>query len=122
MENVSSRVGYRIGDRVRSIRMNRVFGGPDSVEAIGGSEQEVMDWFRQQPYTDEDKGMIGYFYRCMEEGSEFYYIYDVVKGWECGGVTGDTPLRGRLVELKEAREVMEEWIEDLKYQEHDKRK
>jgi hypothetical protein len=91
-------------------------GGIDSVEAIGHTEQEVMDWFRQQAYLDVDNSMLGYFYRCMEEGSEFYYVYDVATGWRCGGVTWDTPLRGHLVGLDEAREAMEGWLEDLKYQ------
>lgn len=116
MEDVRSRVGYRIGDRIRSVRMNRIFGGIESVEAIGKEEQEVIEWFQQQPYTDEDGSMIAYFYRCMDEESEFYYLYDVTTGWQCGGVTWDTPLRGRLVGLNEARETMEGWLEDLKYQ------
>ena len=116
MEDVRSRVGYRVGERVRSIRMNLMVGGMDSVEAIGDKEQDVVDWFRQQAYLDEDKNMLSYFYRCTEEGSEFYYVYDATTGWQCGGVTWDTPLRGRLVGLDEAREVMEVWLEDLKYQ------
>ena len=43
MEDVPSRVGYRVGERVRSIRVNLMVGGIDSVEAIGHTEQEVMD-------------------------------------------------------------------------------
>lgn len=116
MEDVPSRIGYRVGERVRSIRMSRTFGGIDHVEAIGGEEKDIMEWFRQQPCVDEDKSMLAYFYRCMEEGSEFYYVYEAGTGWQCGGVTWDTPLRGRFVGLDEAREAMEAWLEDLKYQ------
>ena len=116
MEDVPSRIGYRVGERVRSIRMNRIFGGIGHVEAIGSEEKDIMEWFRQQPCVDEDKSMLAYFYRCMEEGSEFYYVYEAATGWQCGGVTWDTPLRGRLVGLDEAREAMDAWLEDLKYQ------
>ena len=116
MEDVPSRIGYRVGERVRSIRMNRIFGGIGHVEAIGSEEKDIMEWFRQQPCVDEDKSMLAYFYRCMEEGSEFYYVYEAGTGWKCGGVTWDTPLRGHLVGLEEAREAMEGWLEDLKYQ------
>lgn len=113
MENTSSRIGLLLGGRVRSVLCRNGKG-----MEFPSTTDEVREWFLQQTSINEDRSMIGYFYRCMEEGTEFYYLYDETTGWRCGGVTLDTPLRGKLVSLDEAQEVMEEWVEDLKYREY----
>lgn len=121
MEDVPSRIGYCVGNRVRSVRIHprlqqmSGIGAMKTIELIGDTEQEVKEWFQQQPSVEEDRNQIVHFYRCMEEGTEFYYLYESSTGWQCGGVTWNTPLRGRIVPVKEARDEMEKWIEDLKY-------
>lgn len=104
--HVASRVGILLNGQIWSVRMRRV-------EAFPSEVGEIQEWLFQHPQVEEDSCMIGYFYRCLEEESEFYYIYES-DGWKCGGVTWDTPLRGRLVPLEEARRLMEQWTEDLK--------
>ena len=112
MRGVACRVGYRIGERGRSILFPR---GADTCMVLTmEKKEEIIEWFRAQENVVDDNCTIAYFYRCMEEGTEFYYIYEE-DGWRCGGVTGDTPLRGQLVSKEEAREIMEAWTEDLKY-------
>ena len=112
MEHISNccRVGLMVGGHVQSVRCKGI-----TWTELPSTLDEVREWFLQQSHVEEDTSMIGYFYRCMEEGAEFYYLYDESEGWRCGGVTTDTPLRGKLVSLDEAQGMMEEWIEDLKY-------
>ena len=121
MEDAPSRIGYCVGDRVRSVRIHPRFrqmsgiGAIETIKLIGDTEQEVKEWFQQQPSVEEDRTRMVHFYRCMEEGSEFYYLYEPSTGWQCGGVTWDTPLRGRIMSIEDGRDIMEQWIEDLKY-------
>lgn len=119
---MASRVGIldRAAHRIRSVRRPRGV----VLEEMGlvGSEVEgddVRRWFSNQGHADEDDSYLAFFYRCLDEGSEFYYLYQAVgdeAGWRCGGTTWDTPILGRLVGYQEARVVVEEWYEDLKWQ------
>jgi hypothetical protein len=117
MEYKSSRIGYLLsGGRIRSVGVRQGI-----TESEFSYMSDVREWFAQQfreSPVSEDTSLISYFYRCMEEGTEFYYLYDETTGWRCGGVTLDTPLRGKLVPLDSARGAMEEWVEDLKYSSH----
>lgn len=90
--------------------------GVESLEEMGQDRDEVCSWFSNQS-VDEDNSYLAFFYRCLEEGSEFYYLYQTVgdEGWRCGGTTWDTPILGRLVPYEEAREAVEDWSEDLKW-------
>jgi hypothetical protein len=118
MEVARSRIGIQFPSGiVRSLRVDR-----DAFRIVERIEEgeAVREWFEQQEQVQEDTSMIGYFYRCMEEGSDLYYVYHEAIGWRCGGVVGDTPLRGGLFSLEVAREVMEQWEEDLKYGAHER--
>lgn len=84
---------------------------------MGQDADDVRSWFAQQS-VEEDDSYLAFFYRCLEEGSEFYYLYQAVGdevGWRCGGTSWDTPILGRLVPYEEARVAVEDWYEDLKW-------
>ena len=115
MEHVTSRVGIldRSGYRIRSVRRVQ---GVASVEEMGSDGDDIRIWFvNQSEEIGEDNSYIAFFYRCLEEGSEFYYLYEEGVGWRCGGTSWDTPILGRLVPYAEARAAVEEWGEDLKW-------
>jgi hypothetical protein len=102
----------RATHRIRSVRR------PQGVvlEELGLTEmdtEEVQQWFSCQS-VEEDNSYLAFFYRCLEENSEFYYVYQE-SGWRCGGITLDTPILGRLVPYAEAKAAVEDWYEDLKW-------
>lgn len=117
MDHVPSRIGVldRGAYRIRSVRRVQ---GVASLEGMGSTTEEVRSWLRVQEEAVEDNSYLAFFYRCLEEGSEFYYLYDLssTDGWRCGGTTWDTPILGRLVPYEEARVAVEEWSDDLKWQ------
>lgn len=113
MDRSPSRIAVldRAAYRIRSVRR------PQGVVLEEGwiemEKEEVHRWFSSQP-VEEDDSYLAFFYRCLDEGTEFYYLYQD-SGWRCGGITMDTPILGRLVPYAEAKEAMEDWYEDLKW-------
>lgn len=119
MDRVPSRVGIldRGAHRIRSVRYVQ---GVSSLEEMGSNREGIRLWIRNQEGVDEDDSYLAFFYRCLNEGSEFYYVYDLSEpqedvGWRCGGTTWNTPILGRLVPYEEARSAIEDWYADLKW-------
>lgn len=50
---------------------------------------------------DHDPSYFDYFYRCLDEDVDFYYLYDDTIGWRCGCTQRELPIRGRLVGLED---------------------
>lgn len=120
------RVGilYRGSQRIESVKwlsdLSDDFVWPEgSVDEIRevivrGSEAQARQDAQNEIEWDIDTSYLAYFYRCLQEGTEFYVLYEPGVGWKAGGTTWDTDLRGRLLPWSEAVEIMEEWWEDLK--------
>ncbi len=66
----------------------------------------VEDWMKGRGGSEGvravmDHSYLDYFYRCLDEVVEFYYLYEEDVGWKCGCTTRDLPHRGRLVALED---------------------
>jgi hypothetical protein len=85
---------------------------------LSEERKEIEQWLSDQREgpLDHDDSYLGYFYRCLEEGSVYYYLYEHGVGWSCGDVTGKSPISSQLVKLSDAIPEMEEWAISLKYQ------
>ena len=92
-------------------QLNKRWGGS---EVVHGKETlaEVEEWMETVSggAMVEDHSYLEYFYRCLDEDSEFYYLYEQGVGWACGNTTKDTPIRSKLVRLADAIVDMEQWI------------
>jgi hypothetical protein len=88
---------------------------PQSVEEW----KEIRQWMEEEGKgrLDRDRSYLEYFYRCLEEGSVYYYLYEHGVGWSCGDVTGKSPISSKLLKLSDAISEMEEWAISLKYPE-----
>jgi hypothetical protein len=88
---------------------------PQSVEEW----KEIRQWMEEEGKgcLDRDRSYLEYFYRCLEEGSVYYYLYEHGVGWSCGDVTGKSPISSKLLKLSDAISEMEEWAISLKYSE-----
>ena len=78
---------------------------------------EIEQWLVEEGKgkIDRDDSYLSYFYRCLQEGSVYYYLYEKGVGWSCGDVVGKSPISSKLVKLSDAIPEMEEWAISLKY-------
>ncbi len=110
--SVTGRVGilYRSRGIIRSIRIRE---GEEIAESLLLLDRvdDVEEWMKKanegggakEDKGEEDRSYLDYFYRCLDEGVEFYYLYEPAVGWKCGCTMRDLPICGRLIE-------MEEWL------------
>lgn len=106
----TARVGvlYRGKGRIQSLRMVH---REELGEELAGlhSLDAVEEWMvgiaksgegrEGREDQEEDRSYLDYFYRCLDEGAEFYYLYECGVGWKVGCTMKDVPVRGRLVGL-----------------------
>jgi hypothetical protein len=133
---MASRVGCRVGilyrgsKRIESVclpfggsvheesgigrELNQRWTQPDSEDDWEGIQQWLVE--KGGGVVDQDDSYLSYFYRCLTEGSVYYYLYEKGVGWSCGDVTGKTPISSQLVKLSDAIHEMEYWAIGLKYQ------
>ena len=97
-----ARVGvlYRGKGQIQSLRISH---GKNIGEELAGlaSLNQVEEWMEERKERQEDTSYLAYFYRCLEEQVEFYYLYEAGKGWRVGCTMRELPLRGKLVGLEE---------------------
>ena len=132
--NVSCRVGilYRSSNCIKSVcipsngsvhkegdigkKLDTLFTSYQSITEL----KEIKEWMSlnglNKDVFDTDDSYLSYFYRCLEEGSTYYYLYEHGVGWACGDVMGKSPISSQLVKLSDAIPEMEEWAISLKYQ------
>lgn len=81
------------------------------VEQNTGVLESVEEWMDQesQGKMEEDRSYLDFFYRCLNEDSEVYYLYEQGVGWACGNTTRETPIKSQLVRLADAIPEMEEF-------------
>lgn len=74
----------------------------------------VEEWVNKESKgkLDIDRNYLDYFYRCLNENSEYYYLYEQGVGWACGNTTIETPIKSQLVRLRDAIPEMEQWMHD----------
>lgn len=95
-------------------QLDRWWSTPESPQEL----IDIVEWISTHTVElDRDDSYLGYFYRCLQEGSTYYYLYEAGIGWSCGDVTGKSPISSKLVRLSDAIPQMEEWEISLKYQE-----
>ena len=70
-------------------------------EGRGGETQERHEKKERKERQEKDPSYLDYFYRCLDEDVEFYYLYEESIGWKCGCTMRDLPHRGRLVALED---------------------
>ena len=82
------------------------------VEHNAGVLEEVEEWIDQKSHgnMEEDRSYLEFFYRCLNEDSEYYYLYEQGVGWACGNTTQETPIKSQLVRLSDAMPEMEEFV------------
>lgn len=120
MYGIPMRIGilYRNSNLIKSIRCPTWSMDSEWPEGTVSEIREELERRKgqQRDYVwDEDNSYLSYFYRCLEEGTEIYVLYEAGVGWKAGGTTWDTALRGKLLPWQEAIEILERWFEDLKY-------
>jgi len=104
---VTARVGllYRARGYILSIRVPEGETMADRLATMTRKE-EVEEWMEERIRVkgtkgDHDPSYFDYFYRCLDEDVDFYYLYDETVGWRCGCTQRELPIRGRLVGLED---------------------
>jgi len=101
----TARIGilYRKRGYIQSIRVPEGEAVAHTVAELT-SVDAVEDWMkgdRKEKGDRKDPSYLDYFYRCLDEVVEFYYLYEEGVGWKCGCTMRDLPHRGRLVALED---------------------
>ena len=119
------RVGilYRSAGRLASVRWPEKVGAngewPEWPGGATGHEEDVRAWLEQHTGVasrdwDTDTSYVGLFYRALQEGSEFYVLWEPGVGWRGGGTTWDTEVKGKLLMWSDVMVIMESWYDSLK--------
>lgn len=99
----TARIGilYRGKSHIRSIRIFHPESVGDELAEMDslGAVEEWMEKSGSERQTDAS--YLDYFYRCLDEQVEFYYLYEVGVGWKVGCTMRELPVRGKLVGLEE---------------------
>lgn len=74
--------------------------------------ERIEEWMKNESNgkMEKDRGYLDYFYRCLNEDSEYYYLYEQGVGWACGNTTIQSPIKSQLVKLADAIPEMEQWM------------
>ncbi len=115
------RVGilYRSAGRIESVRWPEMYSGGPWPEWPSGHMEEVRAWIERESGVSSDRwntdtSYLAYFYRALQEGTEFYVLWEPGVGWRGGGTTWDTYIKGKLLPWSDVVVIMESWYDSLK--------